>query len=77
MINESKEQKTIDYLNKCIDDYCGKCEWWEIVYSMEGWAEVFATTEYNDGLVKDYAPILTNKLEMIKGYVVEKGTRFR
>lgn len=76
MKNESKEKKTIEHLNECINHYSGKCEWWQIVYSMKGWAEMFATTEFNDGLVRDYAPKLIQKLEMIKEYVVENGRVF-
>ncbi len=76
MINESKEKKTIDYLNECINQYSGKCEWWQIVYSMEGWAEMFETTECNDELVRDYAPKLIQKLETIKEYVVGNGRVF-
>lgn len=62
---EEKTQKTVSYLNKCVQQYSNQIEWWRIIYSLEGWAEYFATSEY-DTVVSDYAPKLIEKLEILK-----------
>ena len=56
------------HLNACIQHYRNKVEWWEIIYSLEGWAEHFATNEYNVA-VADYAPQIIVKLEMLKEHI--------
>jgi len=63
-----KTQKTVIYLNQCINKYSNQVEWLKILYSLAGWAEYFATNEY-DTVVEEYAPQLIEKLEILKEYV--------
>jgi len=65
---DERSIKTVNYLNQCISEYLGSVEEWEIIYSLEGWAEYFATNAY-DVEVSDYAPKLIEKLEIVKDYV--------
>ncbi len=65
---DERTKKTVSYLNTCIQEYSGQIEWSQIIYSLEGWAEYFATTEY-DGMVSDYAPKMIEKLEVLKDYI--------
>lgn len=59
---------TVNYMNTCIQEYSGNIDWSKIMYSLEGWAEYFATTEY-DSEVSDYAPKFIQKLNILKEYI--------
>lgn len=65
---EERTKKTVNYLNECIQQNSSQGDWSRVLYSLEGWAEYFATTEY-DGMVSDYAPKLIERLEILKDYI--------
>jgi len=65
MTNFEKTEATVNYVNKSINAYSNEIEWWRIIYSLDGWAEVYATDAF-DCEVSDYAPILSTQLEGLK-----------
>jgi hypothetical protein len=65
MTNFEKTEATVNYVNKSINAYSNEIEWWRIIYSLDGWAEVYATNAF-DCEVSDYAPILSKQLEIVK-----------
>ncbi len=68
-------EETVNYLNKCIQEYSSQNDWRGIICSLEGWAEYFSTTEY-DCEVSDYAPKMIEKLNILKGYMDEDRKPF-
>lgn len=68
-----KTKDTVNYLNKSINAYSNKIEWWKIIYSLDSWAEVYATNAFGSE-VFDYAPILNDKLTMFKEYI-DRGNK--
>ena len=73
MTNIEKTEATVNYINKNINAYSNECEWWKIIYSLDGWAEFYATEAF-DCEVSDYAPILSAQLERVKEYV-DRGNK--
>jgi len=65
MTNIEKTEATVNYVNKSINAYANEIEWWRIIISLDGWAEVYATEAF-DCEVSDYAPILSTQLELLK-----------
>lgn len=65
MTNLEKTEATVNNVNKSINAYANDIEWWRIMISLDGWAEVYATEAF-DCEVSDYAPILSTKLEGLK-----------
>lgn len=72
MNDVDKEKETVNYLNECIEQYLGKTEWWQLVYSLEGWAEYYATLAYDD-MLESYSPKLRHLLETVKVMVADDG----
>jgi hypothetical protein len=73
MTNFEKTKATVNYLNKSINAYANEIEWWKIIYSLDGWAEFYATETF-DCEVSDYAPILSTQLEIVKEYI-DRGNK--
>lgn len=73
MTNLEKTEATVNNVNKSINAYANEIEWWRIMISLDGWAEVYATEAF-DCEVSDYAPILSNKLTMLKEYI-DRGNK--
>jgi len=73
MTNIEKTEATVNYVNKSIKAYSNEVEWWRIIISLDGWAEVYATEAF-DCQVSDYAPMLSDKLEMLKEYI-DRGNK--
>jgi hypothetical protein len=73
MTNFEKTVATVNYVNKCINAYSNEIEWWSIIYSLDGWAEVYATDAF-DSELSDYAPVLSDKFTMLKEYI-DRGNK--
>ena len=68
MTNLEKTEATVNNVNKSINAYSNEVEWWRIMISLDGWAEVYATEAF-DCEVSDYAPILITQLERVKEHI--------
>lgn len=69
MTNLEKTEDTVNYINKSIKAYSNEIEWQRIIFSLKGWAEVYATNAF-DSVLSDYAPALSDKLIELKEYIV-------